>query len=111
MDKQFDYVVVSGYSCLDKLSPKTRRIHLRKFISKKLMNDILFVCKDLQEISLPKHISEKINADISELLEKKSITVSISENSPGRPNILDNMIKMKRLEYDYKMRKEKLLNN
>lgn len=96
-----EYAVVSGYSCLEKLSSKTKRIHLRKFISKKLMNDILTICDDLKEISLPKHISEKINIEISDLLKKRNISISISENSPGRPNILDNMIKWKKLGYDY----------
>ena len=93
MENKLEYAVVSGYSCLDKLSHKTKRIHLRKFISKRLMYDILSICKDLREISLPKHISEKLNSEITELLEKRNIVISISENSPGRPNILDNMIK------------------
>jgi len=37
-EKDFDYVVVSGYPCLERLSSKTKRIHLRKFISKKLVS-------------------------------------------------------------------------
>ena len=108
MEKKFEYTVVSGYSCLEKLSPKTKRIHLRKFISKKLVKNILDSCINLKEISLPKHISEKINGDITEMLKERNIEVNVSENLPGRPNLLDNMIKWKGLKSIYKLDGKKI---
>ena len=93
-----DYAVVSGYSCLDGLNSSTKRIHLRKFISKRLVNDIIGKCKNLEEISLPRHISERMNDDISKFLGQRNIIINISESSPGRPNLLDNIMKWRRMK-------------
>ena len=80
-DKQ---IVVSSYSDLSKLSPKTKSVHLRKFVSKNLIKIILDRCPNLERLTFSRYSYRRFKS-----AKLKNIEIKISEKSAGRPNLVE----------------------
>ena len=80
--------VLSSYSDVSKLSSDVKVVHFRKFVSKRILEMVMVKCSDLEEISLSKYASKRLNGKCLRLLSKNKVSVKISLII-GRPNVLE----------------------
>jgi len=79
-------VSISSYSDISRLDPKVDIVHLRKFVSKKLVKEIFKRCPNLKLITLPEKLYSK-----SGWLKDYGIAVAISKKGLGRQSMLEKM--------------------
>lgn len=80
-------VSISSYSDISRLDPKVEMVHLRKFVSKRLVKEILNRCPNLKLITLPEKLYCK-----SSWLKDYNIAVTISKKGFGRQSMLEKML-------------------
>ncbi|MBI2545305.1 MAG: hypothetical protein HYW22_01750 [Candidatus Aenigmarchaeota archaeon] len=80
---------VSSYSDLSKLSSKTIHIHLRKFVSVKLIEKILSISPYLKKISISHYVEKRLNEKILANLSLEGIEIVHSKPNSGRPNLIE----------------------
>lgn len=85
-DKQ---VVISSYSDLSKLAPNIRKVHFRKFISKKLLDKVLLQCPKMKNVSFSNYASKRLNDQLISFIIKKELKIEHSNSDVGRPNLLE----------------------
>lgn len=83
-------LVISSYYDLEKISPSVKKIHFRKFISKRAIFKILTICDNIEVISLSNYAYRRNIKDIMQLIEQKRINIII-RSSKGRPNLLERV--------------------
>jgi hypothetical protein len=83
--------VISSYSDLPKLSLELDFVHFRKFLSKKMVSEILSKFKNIKIISFSKYAYRRCNKDILQLIEEQGINIIIRE-CKGRPSKLERMM-------------------
>ena len=77
-------LVISSYSDLDKASHSVRKIHFRKFVSKKLLEQLLLSCPELREVSFSRSAYSRLNG-LGQELAMRGISVSVIQRPAGRP--------------------------
>ena len=80
-------LVISSYSDLSKLSPDMHYVHFRKFISKKLLDEVAKICPSLKRISVSRKASSRLKS-----IKNIRFKVIVSEKNRGRPNKLEDLI-------------------
>lgn len=85
-DKQ--RVTISSYSDLAKLRKDLKCVHFRKFLSKRLLSEILSVCENISSISLSRYAYAKCNKELIESIKRKGISIIIRK-CVGRPNLME----------------------
>jgi len=97
-------VSISSYSDVPKLDLKVEIVHLRKFASKRLIEEILKKCPDLKLITLPEKLYSK-----SSWIKDYGVQVSISKKGLGRQSMLEKMFL--RASFSMKFKSTGLKNN
>ena len=85
-------VVISSYSDLSRLIPGIRKVHFRKFISRKLLEDVLLRCPKLKYISVSRYASKRVYKFLSYVADK-GLNIEYSNSNSGRPNLLIRRLK------------------
>ena len=80
--------IVSSSGDLFSVSPKVSVIHFRKFLSKRLVFDLLKRCDKIERIIVSKSAYSRCDKECIEVLEARGINVLVSKNR-GRPSCLD----------------------
>lgn len=83
--------VISSYSDLAKLSPLVSEIHFRKFVSQRLLLEVLSVSNNLRKISMSKSAYSRCNNLCLDALKQRSIEVKIS-GGLGRPSLMEMIL-------------------
>ncbi len=82
---------ISGYKDLDSVNSSVQRIHFRKFVSSRLIKQVLELAPKLRVVSFSKYaVSRAKEADL-EYLKQNRIRVRVS-NRVGRPNIIEMVV-------------------
>jgi hypothetical protein len=91
-------VVVSSYSDLSKLSPEVKHVHFRKFISKKLLEEVLCKFKKVEKISISRYAFSRCSTKLIEIANNK-LELEISERSVGRPNLIEKLYNLNKAKH------------
>lgn len=86
-------LVISSYSDLSELSPKIKHIHFRKFVSKKILNEVRENCPNLDKISFSSSAAKRLQ-NYSFLIPAKA-EIKILERKSGRPNLIESFLLIK----------------
>ncbi len=86
-------VVLSSYADLSRISASIRKVHFRKFISRKLLDEILLYCPNLKEISVSGSAAKRVNDKLVSYIADKGLKVAYTDSSSGRPNLLMRRLK------------------
>ena len=80
--------VISSSGDLFSISPQVSVVHFRKFLSKKLIFDLLERCDKIKKIIVSKSAYSRCDKKCIDVLEASGINVLVSKNR-GRPSCLD----------------------
>jgi len=80
-------VVISRYDDIKKFQ-KAQFVHFRKFLSKKLLLEILEKYPNLRKISISNYAFKRLSKECFEILSKNKIKILVSY-SIGRPSLLE----------------------
>jgi len=80
-------VVISSLSDVQRVSPSSQ-ICFRKFISKRLVLEVLKRSENLRRIEISKSAYSRCDKECIEILKKRQVKIMISQNR-GRPSFLE----------------------
>lgn len=97
-------VSVSSYSDISNLGSKVEIVHLRKFVSRRLLREILKKCPNIKLITLPEKLYSK-----SSWIKEYGVEVAISKKGLGRQSMIEKMFL--RASFSMKFKSVGLKNN
>ena len=97
-------VSISSYSDISRLDPTVQIVHLRKFVSKRLIKEIFKRCPGIKLITLPEKLYSR-----SSWLKEYGVEVAISKRGFGRQSMLEKMFL--RASFSMKFKSTGLKNN
>ncbi|MEM5793058.1 MAG: hypothetical protein QXY45_01700 [Candidatus Aenigmatarchaeota archaeon] len=83
---------ISNYSDIKKISSEVDTIHLRKFVSQRMIDEILKRNPKIRLISFSRSAIKRCNPIIVEKLKMNKVEVIVKNRGPGRPNLLEAII-------------------
>ena len=92
-EKRVPYGVlsISGYSDLDRLNSSVKMVHFRKFVSKRLLMDVVKRTPKLKAVSFSKYAISRMRRGDMDILAGLGIEVKISKVL-GRPSSLERWL-------------------
>lgn len=93
MEKRVSYGVlsISGYSDLDRLDSSVKSVHFRKFVSVKLIRQVLELVPRLKVVSFSKYALSRAGKESLELLRERGVDVKFSKRL-GRPSLIEMVV-------------------
>jgi len=85
------HITISSRSDLSKISQYTKSIHFRKFLSRRIVNDILNH-RNVEFMSINRHIANKYQKILDEF-KYKEIKIKILKRGRGRPSLIENVLR------------------
>lgn len=92
MNTKQSIAVVSSYSDISKFSAEANSVHFRKFVSRKVLKEVMKKCKNLEKVFLSKHLNNELNEKIIKRLNKNGISIAVSKRKTGRPSLIERRI-------------------
>ena len=85
------HIVISTSKDLEKINERTKFVHFRKYISSKLLEEVIRRSKRIVCISLSTSSLKKWNKKLEEIVKNRGIKVVVLKRY-GRPNYLEKMM-------------------
>ena len=85
-------VSIACYDDLAKLSSSVKVVHFRKFLSLRLLEEVIKRCPNLKLVSFSRYAFKRCDEKVKEMLVLSGIQVLVNDRSPGRPSMLDKLI-------------------
>ncbi len=82
---------ISGYKDLDRVNSSVKRIHFRKFVSRKLLKLVLELAPNVKSVSFSKYAISRAKEAELEYLRQRGVQVRVS-GRVGRPNIIEMVV-------------------
>ena len=85
------HYVISSSRDVEFLKESVKIVHFRKFVSRKLLKEVLKKCPNLKVISLSPSSAKKLRTEMLKVLNKAGIRVFVVKRR-GRPNLLERKL-------------------